>query len=467
MAIKGWNRDQFVTTLQVNVSASEPVRSIEHLHGRSNEMQRIDEALQAKGRHIFIYGDRGVGKSSLAASAATQHQSTDSDFISVPCGSDTTFYGTIEWLAQKIIKEARGSRSLEASQTVDLKVYKATVTVKDGDQGLVKVDSMQSAIDAIKLVAELHSKLPVVVVDEFDQIKSATDRQAFAGFLKGLGDSGVDKIKFIFTGVASSLDELLQAHASSYRQLHTEKLGRVDWSARMDIVRQAAEAFDLTVEDEVLHLIARMSNGFPYYVHLITEKLLWEAFRNPATVTNLDMDIFRPALAEAIRGIAPQLQAPYDKATLHRSPDYRDIVWATADSESDFRSVEAMFRSYLRIHRQFYGDDPAEDVRPLDAKKFGLRMASLRTEKLGNVLVPYLDRKGLYSYRENILRGFVAMKAYEAGVELRGDVPDEPKVPTAMGRVTRQNTASIFGGGIPKGIRFRGERHDGEEETSD
>jgi len=466
MAIKDWGRDQFVATLQANVSASEPVRSIEHLHGRSNEMQRIDEALQAKGRHVFVYGDRGVGKSSLAAAAATQYQSADRDFISVPCGTDTTFYGTIEWLARNIVKEARGSRSLEASQTLDLKFFKTTVTAKERDPGHIKIDSMQSAIDAIKLVAQLHSKLPVVVVDEFDQIESAADRQAFAGFLKGLGDSGVDKIKFIFTGVASSLDELLQAHASSYRQLHTEKLGRVDWSARMEIVRQAAEAFDLTVEDEVLHLIARMSNGFPYYVHLITEKLLWEAFRVKEIVANLDMEIFKPALAEAIRGIAPQLQAPYDKATLHRSPDYRDIVWATADSESDFRSVEAMFRSYLRIHRQFYGEDPAEEDRPLDSKKFGLRLSSLRTEKLGNVLVPYLDRKGLYSFRENILRGFVAMKAFEAGVELRGDVPDEPKVPTAMGRVTRQNTASIFGGGPPKGIKYRGEKRDEDEDPS-
>ncbi|MNC82026.1 hypothetical protein D3C75_1353770 [compost metagenome] len=43
-------------------------------------------------------------------------------------------------------------------------------------------------------------------------------------------------------------------------------------------------------------------------------------------------------------------------------------------------------------------------------------------------------REEMYSYRENLLRGFVALKAQEAGIELQGDTPDEPKIPTAMAR---------------------------------
>ena len=73
MSINGYSKDEFTTQLKEYLSASGPIRSIEHLFGREKEMTLIDEALSAEGRHVFIYGDRGVGKSSLAASAAANH----------------------------------------------------------------------------------------------------------------------------------------------------------------------------------------------------------------------------------------------------------------------------------------------------------------------------------------------------------------------------------------------------------
>lgn len=47
------------------------------LQGRMPEIARIEKALFAVGRHIFINGDRGVGKSALAAAAASLSQSAD------------------------------------------------------------------------------------------------------------------------------------------------------------------------------------------------------------------------------------------------------------------------------------------------------------------------------------------------------------------------------------------------------
>lgn len=45
--------------------------------GRSHEIDIIERALYQLGRHIFLFGDRGVGKSSLAATAAYQYQSAE------------------------------------------------------------------------------------------------------------------------------------------------------------------------------------------------------------------------------------------------------------------------------------------------------------------------------------------------------------------------------------------------------
>lgn len=69
------DRHVFANRLNELVSPSQPIQSIEHLYGRSHELDQIDKALYAPGRHVFIYGDRGVGKSSLAAAAARPSKS--------------------------------------------------------------------------------------------------------------------------------------------------------------------------------------------------------------------------------------------------------------------------------------------------------------------------------------------------------------------------------------------------------
>jgi len=454
MTIAGYSdKSEFVSKLNQHVSASQPLRSIEGLFGREKEISLIEEALYAEGRHAFIYGDRGVGKSSLAAAAASQYQSSDNRPIQVSCGPDTTFYQTIEEIAQHVVKKANGKRKYNAESSLNLKIYTVKWKNEDREITIPSVDSIYSAVEAIEETANCHSKCPVVVIDEFDQISSHDERKLFAVFLKALGDSCVG-IKFIFTGVASSLQQLLGDHQSSFRQLLTIPLDRLNWTPRETIVKDALKSFGISVDPEVLYSIAKLSNGFPYYAHLITERLLWDAFNNESVVDLIGQDEFEEALRGAIAGIQAHLDEPYQKATLRRTNDYREIVWATADSESMLRYSHHLFSSYLRIHEQLYGKDPSPEDCPLPKDKFMKRLANLKKPEYGGILESVTDRKGIYSYRENFLRGYVAMKALEAGVELQGDKPDEPKVPTAMAREKRQTSA---GKDLTPNVKFRGE----------
>lgn len=454
MSIEGYTKDKFKKQLNEYLSASGPVRSIQHLLGREKEIALIDEALSAEGRHIFIYGDRGVGKTSLAAASAAQYQSSDNSHIQIGCGPDTKFYQTIEELAERVIKKASGTRNYNTTQQVNVKFYTITWNKENHEVAIPKVDSMYTAVEALEEVSRFHSNAPVIVIDEFDQIDSEKERRLFASLLKDLGDRGVN-IKLIFTGVAQSLIKLLGDHESSFRQLHTIGLDRLNWSARENIVTDAVRSFNLNIDREVVYTIARISNGFPYFVHLLTEKLLWCAFDAEEEIGDIGVELFDEALIKAINSISAHLQMPYDAATLHRSNDYRDILWATADSESTIRYIDGMFASYLRINDQLYGSNPNEENRPLSRSKFTSRLASLKRKEYGAILENVSDRKGLYSYRENILRGFIAMKALKAGIELRGDVADEPKIPTALGKETHKYYA---GKDFTPRVQFRGER---------
>jgi ABC-type molybdenum transport system ATPase subunit/photorepair protein PhrA len=74
MAIRAITRDAFVRLLPQLLTPTTPIRSAEFLRGRDKILEDIRRAFIQPGRHVFIHGDRGVGKTSLAQTAALEHQ---------------------------------------------------------------------------------------------------------------------------------------------------------------------------------------------------------------------------------------------------------------------------------------------------------------------------------------------------------------------------------------------------------
>src|SRR6185437_9525102 len=101
------SEDQFGARLAGVLSPSRPIRTPEHLRGRERDLVTIKRALYATGRHIFIYGDRGVGKSSLAATAAYLYQSSDAEPIFIAGALDETFNSLIANLVSQAIRRPR------------------------------------------------------------------------------------------------------------------------------------------------------------------------------------------------------------------------------------------------------------------------------------------------------------------------------------------------------------------------
>ena len=64
MSIAGFDRRSFEKALKQTLSPTTPIRSAEFLRGRDKKLEDIRRAVIQPGRHIFIYGDRGVGKTS-------------------------------------------------------------------------------------------------------------------------------------------------------------------------------------------------------------------------------------------------------------------------------------------------------------------------------------------------------------------------------------------------------------------
>lgn len=447
MSINGITKYEFGNRLNQIVFPTSPISSVEHLKGRDDELERIDRALFQDGRHIFIYGDRGVGKSSLGATAAYLYQSADAEPIFVGGSVDDTFKSIIANIANK----ALGRSKLETTKTKsDFGFEWRGLKLNDSNEISLldissQIHSVSDASELLKQVAVRHSKRPIIVIDEFDTISDIVERNKFASLLKHLGDQSVP-IRFIFTGIGKTLEELLGAHQSAFRQLETIELLRLSWEGRLEIVYKAIESFDLNINSHIVWRIAMVSDGFPYYVQLMTEKMLWEVFSDEECIEQIKNEHFQLGLRRAVLSINAELKRPYEQAVLQREEEYENVVWATSDGDNLWRSLNDMYESYKFVIRK-----RENNQEPLSKTKFSEYIRKLKQIKFGQILLPLDGRIGWYVYKEKMLRGYVRMQAEASGIELNG----EKEAPKQKMYISGNAKTGYHSSTVPKNIRLR------------
>ncbi|WP_035355248.1 AAA family ATPase [Edaphobacter aggregans] len=417
--------DQFASILHENVSPTAPIQSQEHLFGREKQLQQVQQALYAPGRTVFIYGDRGVGKTSLAQTVAYAHQSSKHDPILLACDPDSTFVGTMASALEQINHpSAQGTITSIYAAKVGVKGFGLDVSKTLHQDAPPKAESMASLNDVvgalIKAAAERKNEDTVIVVDEFDRISNDVEKGQFADFIKQIGDQRIP-MRFVFCGVAESLQTLLGAHASCYRYIENVELRTLNWDARFEIIDNVASAFNVTLEGRSRYRIAAISDGFPHYIHRLCEHLLWAMFRDEREVDHSTIDHFRIAVAQSVLGIEQHLKHTYDQAVMKDAHGYEHVLWAVADHSDLFRNTEAIYTSYCDLIKSFDGQ-----AEILDRPTVVSRLSALKRRPSGNILMS--PRKGFYQFRESIMRGYIRLRAEEQGCELALDyaAPSRP-----------------------------------------
>ncbi len=453
MSLKNLDRDQFSTRLNEFVFPARPIDSLEHLQGRREEVQELERALAIVGRHVFIYGDRGVGKSSLAATLAAQLQSSDATPINVSGSPTETFSSVVLNIIGHLIGQSRThTRTVSRETSKGLGAHGTSLGRRESEtltENLFENESLGIA-EAAELIAESvhhYASDTVVVIDEFDRIGDAAERNKFADLLKHLGDAQTP-IRIIFTGIGRSLEELLGAHGSAIRQLHTKQLDRLSYDGRWDIALQIANAFELDLPRDIYVRIAAISDGFPYYVHLMMEKILWQALDAEEIVDSITTDMYVHGLREAINSINAELRRPYELVLYQRTQDYEPVLWATANGDELHSPKAYYYASYKSIMRQLNKD-------PMNKRQFDRRIKSLQSDALGPILTrdPYIKQQ--YMYTEKMFRGYVRMQAEANGIQLYGR---EAKGPSQKMHVPSRVATGYRGATVPAGVEFSKKR---------
>ena len=264
--------------IAANLSPERPIRSSEFLRGREKDLQDIELELRCYDAIPFIYGYRGVGKTSLARTAAQQVTLADREHIYVACAPGSRMLQVFREIGEEIL---RAIFRLVPPQTVLSKVeVKLSLTpairtcFEKQDSTLEKFEDANAAI---RVLRELDRLLPqaestVVVLDELEEL-DGKDRSDLAYLIKQLGDQDF-KLKFILVGIAENVHELIGAHESVPRYLKEVSLKPLYSQHLMDIVSNAAKAVHVEIARDILIRIAIIGNGYPHFAHLMGKSIL-------------------------------------------------------------------------------------------------------------------------------------------------------------------------------------------------
>ena len=324
-----------------------PITSIERLIGRRKEIRRLLGYINSPGQHMLLYGNRGVGKTSVANVLAIALEKTyKKKVIRKKCDSTDTFASIVA----KPLSHVGVDVKLNASQT-----QKTTGGGAEGGISFlrVKANKEKSTVDTFSGISEqanspawvaekLKNTDALFIIDELDALVEKYDRRKIAELIKHLSDAD-SLFKIMIVGIAETANILTGGHPSVSRCLKETKLSRMTKEELSEIVTKGSKITGLDFEEQVIRDIEINSDGFPFITHLLALKCAENAIIQDRY--RITLEDLKPALEAAALDYEGTLNNNYSTAvrSSQKGEMYRLIVVAAAfcsESGPEFTSQD-------------------------------------------------------------------------------------------------------------------------------
>lgn len=234
-----------------------PVSHKDLFAGRMDQLQRVLDTLSSPGRHPVIFGQRGVGKTSLANVLGQVLRNMLS--VKVSCdGSDTfsTVWNRVLLTASVSFRQkALGFAGEDSTRTLSLA------------DALGHDPNTTKPAEIADLLRRMNSPV-VVILDEFDKLSAPGAKAPFADLVKIVSDTA-PLVTIVLVGVAENIHELVGEHASVERNLVHVELPLMSDPEIQTIFTKGLEKLKIPYDETVVAQVARLSGGFPHYAHLL------------------------------------------------------------------------------------------------------------------------------------------------------------------------------------------------------
>jgi Cdc6-like AAA superfamily ATPase len=378
-------RSRLKGILTMAFSPSAPVRSLDSFSGRDEQLHRITEAVLQPGRHAVVYGERGVGKTSLANVLPEKLERLgrfEYQVVRHNCSSTPTFRSM--WEA--VFREFSIKRQLAGSSPAPLLSY------LPDDAG---------PEDVRLLLQQLGGT--AVIFDEYDRVpKSLPISGLLADTIKSLSDHAVDAT-IILIGVADSIDELMTEHLSIERAIVQIQLPRMYEGEMLLILEKGFKQAEMEIDLDARYDIAALSHGLPHNVHELGRLAGYAALDSGRT--RATQDDVETAIREAVKNAEHTVRSAYCSATLssHQNNIYQQTLLASALSPTNdlgYFSAGGLREPLLAIAHKKYGIDG-----------YMKHLNSFCEESRGSVLEKRGERRRYrFRFTDPVMQPFVIMK---------------------------------------------------------
>lgn len=376
-----------------------PIKLVELFHGRRKEINRVTSALDLPGRHVVLFGDRGVGKTSLANLILFFANWKDDAIFTYSCGAIDTF----ESIFDSVFKYL-GTGLIERDCTI----------VKTGSFGLEKLGLQMSSqktleqianfrVDANSVFNVLKDAKVLVILDEFDRVSSDDTKLAISELVKKLSDAEAES-KLVIVGVAKTIIELIGKHPSAVRAFEQVDMCRMEDYEIEEILKCGFKRISLPIDASLVTKVARIADGYPHFAHLVGLRLVESALARllehsgkPIRVEETD---YLPAIKEAIDGSMGSLKEAFIQGTetpAVKTQLYRWILEGIAVQECIEVSVQEILDFINKVEPQ----------KVAKAQAISTHLGKLVDPEKRGVLER--SRKGYYKFRDPMLRAYIRM----------------------------------------------------------
>ncbi len=365
-----------------------PIDEFTLFAGRQTQIQRLGDTIMSKGRHAVLFGERGVGKTSLANIFYFGMPHPDRVIhIYVQCNSSDTYQQIWTKALRRIVFHVDGHEHIAA----------------DLIRGNVTPDELE-----VVLANFTAGHIPVIVFDEFDRIKDSQTSMLMSETIKHLSNTPTS-CTIIIVGVASSVTDLIAEHHSISRALVQVKMPRMDPEELKEIVTSRLHGTALTITSDALWRISYLASGLPFYAHALGQASALKAIGERGT--RITEDMVNESINDSFDDLDQSLIDAYVKAITEtrKGNIFKHVLAACALADQDdlgrfsAASVEGPLTAIMG--------------RSMSAPAFSFHLNELCNEERGRILVKTGSRSHFrFRFDQPMIQPYIIMKSLSADI---------------------------------------------------
>lgn len=279
--------------------------------GRLDQIDQLIEAVHQDGMHAILYGERGVGKTSLANTIDQDLFSPVKSYssIKINCDFKDTFISIWSKVFDDFVIDEQ-EKQIPASSLLEqnpqpFTVYKLLRSLKRSD---------------------VHQ---VIILDEFDRVVDEETKTLIADTLKYLSDNPLNATVLI-VGVGQSVESLLGSHPSISRCCIQIPMPRMNAEELKDILDKRLPQLHMTISEDAELRMLRSAHGLPGFMHLLGQLASRSAIKR--RTLNIDVSHWFDSIQKAVDKSEESIRRAFQKATASSYPGnkYKEVLLACA-----------------------------------------------------------------------------------------------------------------------------------------